>query len=313
MTFREPLRLHSARRPAVPAGGGIVGGCAPRLRLCACLGALPRCARCRSGGRSFCRALKSPAGAFSLAPLCQPPPLRRGSLAARPLRGCGVAPPPAPPSRSISALIRLSARAAQALVPRALACRSLARFSAPFGSVGRGRSALRLALAAPFPSLCAAPSVAPRGSPRRQPFLPLPLLGGGLSRSPLRGLPLGWVRSAPPAVLFRRAVGGAVSSFPVGVRCAFPLSALRRRGHHPPPASKAGAVLYHNPSRVNRQSSAYRQLSSRGRGSRGFHLKPAAAVQGFCFPLMRAALALPPLGHSPLFCLLVCMVLFRRS
>ena len=126
-----------------------------------------------------------------------------------------------PPSRSTSALVRLSARAAQALVPRALACRSLARFSAPFGSVGPGRSALRLALAAPFPSFCAAPSVAPRGSPRHQPFLPLPLLGGGLSRSPLRGLPLGWVRSAPPAVLFRRAVGGAVSSFPVGVRCAF--------------------------------------------------------------------------------------------
>lgn len=79
LTFREPLQLYSARRPAVPAGGGIVGGCAPRLRLCACLGAHHRCARCRSGGRSFCRALKSPPGAFSLAPLCQPPPLRRGS------------------------------------------------------------------------------------------------------------------------------------------------------------------------------------------------------------------------------------------
>lgn len=240
-------------------------------------------------------------------------PAAAGSLAARPLRGCGVAPPPAPPSRSTSALVRLSARAAQALVPRALACRSLARFSAPFGSVGRGRSALRLALAAPFPSLCAAPSVAPRGSPVASLFCRSRSSAGGSRGRPLRGLPLGWVRSAPPAVLFRRAVGGAVSSFPVGVRCAFPLSALRRRGHHPPPASKAGAVLYHNPSRVNRQSSAYRQLSSRGRGSRGFHLKPAAAVQGFCFPLMRAALALPPLGHSPLFCLLVCMVLFRRS
>lgn len=136
---------------------------------------------------------------------------------------------------------------------------------------------------------------------------------GGSRGRPLRGLPLGWVRSAPPAVLFRRAVGGAVSSFPVGVRCAFPLSALRRRGHHPPPASKAGAVLYRNPSRVNRQSSAYRQLSSRGRGSRGFPPKLTAAVQGFCFPLLRAAFALLPQGHSPLFCLLVCTVLFRRA
>lgn len=234
MTFREPLRLHSARRPAVPAGGGIVGGCTPRLRLCACLGVLLRCARCRSGGRSFCRALKSPAGAFSLAPLCQPPPLRRGSLAARPLRGCGVAPPPAPPSRSTSALVRLSARAAQALVPRALACRSLARFSAPFGSVGRGRSALRLALAAPFPSLCAAPSVAPRGSPRRQPFLPLPLLGGGLSRSPLAGSParVGALRAPRRPIPPRR----GRRCFFVSRRCAlrFPLSALRRRGSPPP-------------------------------------------------------------------------------
>lgn len=260
-----------------------------------------RCARCRSGGRSFCRALKSPTGAFSLAPLCQPPPLRRGSLAARPLRGCGVVPPPAPPSRSTSALVRLSARAAQALVPRALACRSLARFSAPFGSVGRGHSALRLALAAPFPSLCAAPSVAPRGSPRHQPFLPLPLLGGGLSRSPLRGLPLGWVRSAPPAVLFRRAVGGAFLS----LRCGAGVTTPR-------PPLGVGRALRCALS-VTRQSSAYRQLSSRCRGFRGFPPKPAAAVQGFCFPLLRAALALPPLGHSPLFCLLVCMVLFRRA
>ena len=215
-------------------------------------------------------------------------PAAAGSLAARPLRGCGVAPPPAPPSRSTSALVRLSARAAQALVPRALACRSLARFSAPFGSVGRGRSALRLALAAPFPSLCAAPSVAPRGSPRCQPFLPLPLRGGGLSRSPLRGLPLGWVRSAPPAVLFRRAVGGAVSSFPVGVRCAFLSLRCGAGGHHPPPASRRVQGSSVTPVGF-RQLSAYRQLSSRCRGSRGFHPKPAAAVQGFCFPLLRAA------------------------
>lgn len=236
MTFREPLQLYSARHPAVPAGGGIVGGCTPRLRLCAYLGVLHRCARCRSGGRSFCRALKSPTGAFSLAPLCQPPPLRRGSLAARPLRGCGVVPPPAPPSRSTSALVRLSARAAQALVPRALACRSLARFfrslrlgrARSFGAAACSRCAVPLALCRalgrptrfpPSPAFSAAPAprrgalaVAPAGSPARV----------GALRAPRRPIPPRRGRRC----------------FFVSRRCAlrFPFSALRRRGHHPPPA-----------------------------------------------------------------------------
>lgn len=91
----------------------------------------------------------------------------------------------------------------------------------------------------------------------------------------------------------------------VSLRCGAGVTTPR------PPLGGCGALPHSL--RVSRQSSAYRQLSSRCRGSRGFPLKPAAAVQGFCFPLLRAALALLPQGHNPLFCLLVCTVLFRRS
>ena len=118
---------------------------------------------------------------------------------------CGA--PPAPPVRSLFAprcsLRRLSARAMQgagaplafrSVVLSLRSARSLRLVGSVVGVRGllSRRSCASSALRLPRPT---------RFPPPRA-FLPLPLHGGGLSRSPpFGGLPLGWVRSAPPAVL----------------------------------------------------------------------------------------------------------------
>lgn len=102
-------------------------------------------------------------------------------------------------------------------------------------SLGKGCASARFLAPLPCRSL-ARHSPLPREPPRRQPFLPFSLRGGGFSRSPLRGLPLGGVRSTPPAVLFRRAVGGAV--FCVSRRWVFRFCFSRAAAQGSPPPAR---------------------------------------------------------------------------
>ena len=144
-------------------------------------------ARCRFGAGASCRrALKQPTGLFSRAPLSGVSPCG-ASHPARPLTRLGAGHPPLRPSLHL--LRTPSARKGQdKRASRALALRSVLRAFPLLRLAVRGRLAPRLAL-----RRCSFGSTPARLRPTRFPppraFLPLPLHGGGLSRSPLSGSP----------------------------------------------------------------------------------------------------------------------------
>lgn len=160
-----------------------------------------RCARCRSGGRSFCRALKSHTGAFSLAPLCQPPPLRRGLWQRARSAAAAWRHPPLRPVAPLapSSVSRQGLRKRSSLAPLPVApSRAFPLLSARSGAVVRRCGLLSLRRS-------------PRSVPRpRSPHAVPPVASlfcrsrssaGGLSRSPLAGSParVGALRAPPPS------------------------------------------------------------------------------------------------------------------
>ena len=141
------------------------------------------------GGRSIRRALKSPPGAFPRAPLSPTAACGRLWLGAR-SRGKGGATPRFRPALACAPALRLSARASQ--VGFAAPCLPLRAVPPPRLRLAAARSLRRFRLGSDrlrrSPPLYTGAACAPRGSPRRRPFLPLPLRHGGRPpHCPLRG------------------------------------------------------------------------------------------------------------------------------
>lgn len=163
-------------------------------------------ARGRFGAGASCRrALKQPTGLFSRAPLSGVSPCG-ASHPARPLTRLGAGHPPLRPFARYSLRVVRSVVYRQGL-RKALArplpfAPSFSRFArlARFGSSARSSACGACFRGAPAPPLHFA-FLAPRGSPLPAPFCRFRSTAGGSHGRPCRGLPLGWVRSAPPAVL----------------------------------------------------------------------------------------------------------------